>query len=138
MGTLLGQVLVEQGHLTRLKCRLTIPVLKVGIDAPRMDNLVRRGQREVEEAWDRDRWNTVCEGHGAAGIMDTLDRITGAVEVFLGPNDIDTLSVVDRFADEGDILEREEGDVPAHELLSPTKRMLSLPIEGTLAEDGAK
>ena len=70
--------------------------------------------------------------------MDTLDWIASAIEVFLGPNNIDTLPVVDRLADEGDILEREEGDVPAHELLSPAKSMLSLPVEGTLTEDGAK
>ena len=46
--------------------------------------------------------------------------------------------VVDCFTDEGHVLQREESNVSPEQLSSAAQRMLCLPIEGTLTENGAK
>ena len=54
VGSLLGQILVKEWHFTRLESLLTVPVLEVRVDTSRVDDLIRRGQSQVKEAWNRD------------------------------------------------------------------------------------
>ena len=54
VGSLLGQVLVKEWHFTRLESLLTVPVLEVRVNTSRVDDLIRRGQGQVKEAWNRD------------------------------------------------------------------------------------
>ena len=59
LGTFRGEVLVKERHLAGLKGGLSVPVLEVGIDATGVNDLVRWSQREVEEAWNRNGWDSV-------------------------------------------------------------------------------
>ena len=135
VGSLLRQILVKEWHFTRLESLLTVPVLKVRVNTSRVNNLVRRGQGQVKEAWDGDGGDAVGQGHSGADVVDALKRVTGEVEVLFGPDDVHLFPVVERLADERDIHETEERDVSASQLLSPAKCALRLPIEGTLPKD---
>ena len=48
--TLYSEIFVEQGHLRGFKSALSVPVLEVGVDAAWVNDLIRRGKRQVEEA----------------------------------------------------------------------------------------
>ena len=138
MGSLLGEVLVQQGHLTCFESCLSVPVFEMSVNAPWMDDLIRWCECHVQEARYGDGRDAISEGHSAANVVHFLKRIARQVEVLLGPYDIDFFPVVECLADEGDILETEEGDVAAGDLVDTTKCTLRLPVECALAEDGAE
>jgi len=135
VSSLFGEVFVQQWHLGGLKSGLAVPVLEVGVDAPRVDDLIRGGQRQVKEAWDRNGRDTVCQGHCVAAVVHFLERVACDVEVLLGSNDVHLFAVVESLADEGHILQAEKGDVPLHEFSGATECELSLPVKGALSED---
>ena len=58
--------------------------------------------------------------------------------MLLGSDDVDFLPVVESLADEGNILQTEEGDVAAEDFIRTAKCTLGLPVECALAEDGAQ
>lgn len=70
--------------------------------------------------------------------MHLLERVAGDVEVLLRSDDVNFFSIVESFADEGDVLETEESNVASHELIGAAEGVLGLPVEGTLPEDRAK
>ena len=138
MGALFSEVLIKQGHLTCFERCLSVPVLEVSVNAPWMNDLIRRCECHVQEARDGDGRDAVGEGHSAANVVHFLKRVAGQVEVLLWPYDIDFFPVVESLADEGNILQTEEGDVAAVDLVDTSKCTLRLPVERALAEDGAE
>jgi len=103
-----------------------------------VDDLVRRSESEVKEAWDRDGGDGVSQGHRAADVVHSLEWVTRQVQVLLGPDDVHFFTVVESFADERNVHQTEHGNVAAGHLFGATQGVLGLPIEGTLAEDGAE
>jgi len=59
MGALIGEIFVQEGHVFCLKCLLAVPIFEVGVDAARVDDLVRWSQSEVQESWNRDGWDAI-------------------------------------------------------------------------------
>lgn len=58
--------------------------------------------------------------------------------MLLGPYDIDLFAVVESLADEGNVLEAEEGEVAAQDFVDTAKCTLRLPVECALAKDGSQ
>jgi hypothetical protein len=134
VGALFGQVLVKQRHFAGFESLLTVPILEVCVHATGMNDLVRRSESEVKEAWDRDGWDGVGQRHRRADVVYTFQRVTRQVQVLLGPNDVDFLAVVESLANERDVHETEKGDVAASQLLWTPESVLGLPVKGSLAE----
>ena len=67
--------------------------------------------------------------------MNALEWVAREVEMLFGPDDVHLFTVVESLANEWDVHETEESDVPASELFRTAERALCLPIEGTLAKD---
>lgn len=120
MSAFLGQILVEQRHLAGLESLLTVPILKVGVNATWMDDLVRWGQGEVKEAWDGDGGDAVGQRHRGADVVAAFQRITSQVEMLLWPDDVDLLAVVERLADERNVHQTEQSNVTTRHLFGTT------------------
>ena len=70
--------------------------------------------------------------------MHLLQRVARKVEVLLGSDDVNFLSVIESLADERNVLQAKKRDVPASYLAWAAQCELSLPVEGTLPKDRAK
>lgn len=67
--------------------------------------------------------------------MNLFQREACQVEVLLGADNVDLFAVVYGFADEWHILQTEQRDIPAQNLVNASKSALDCPIEGSLAKD---
>ena len=108
------------------------------VNATWVNDLIRWRQSKVKEAWNGDGGDGVSQSHCAADVMDALKWETRQVQVLLGPNDVDLFTVVESFADEWNVHQTEHCNVAACHLFGATESVLGLPVEGTLAEDGAE
>jgi len=57
--------------------------------------------------------------------------------MLLRSDNVDVLAVVDCLADEGNVLETEDGPVVLLDVLDTAEGVFALPVESTLSEDGA-
>lgn len=102
-----------------------------------MNDLVRRAQSHVQETGNGDGRDEVAVGEGVAGVVNALQGVARQVQVLLRSDNVDILTVVDHLANEGHILQSEKGELALLNACRAAKDVLSLPVEGTLTEDGS-
>eukprot|EP00355_Strombidium_rassoulzadegani_P007241 CAMPEP_0168613606 /NCGR_PEP_ID=MMETSP0449_2-20121227/3538_1 /TAXON_ID=1082188 /ORGANISM="Strombidium rassoulzadegani, Strain ras09" /LENGTH=259 /DNA_ID=CAMNT_0008654245 /DNA_START=163 /DNA_END=943 /DNA_ORIENTATION=- len=105
-GTLVVQVLVEEGHILLPDDLVTLlgELAKEADDSSGVDDLVAGAEGEVQEGGDGDAGQEEALAEGVAGVVHAVNGVGGGVEAALGTNDINVLAVVDDLADEGHIL----------------------------------
>lgn len=104
-------------------------------DSSRMNDLVAWAEGQVQEGRDRHTGHKERLRKRIANVMYVINWISRRIQRFFGPNNPDVLAVVDDFADEGNVLEAEDGEVFFFDRLL-TQNVTRLPIERALAEDG--